>query len=187
MEGKAETIQGLDPLVGLVLSGKKPGAYIDLRNKEKCEKLGLEAVPTRYFNGSIWVERLAVGNRQLVSDVLRSKKISEIPRLKNRVRALINELNGKSVVQALAYLVEYPRKDKEFPIVEENRVERPEFAMLIGILLGYREDCVKYYIETKYLGFPTDFKAEKRYASERDNPVAYLQCPACVSNNLPYS
>ncbi len=166
------------------MNGQKPGARIDgLNNSKKYLKLGLEAIPTgNWDEGKITRPlKLTIGKPQAVEEVLLSRVIPEIPQIRSRISALLEEIKDKSVAKALVFLDQYPRQDEEYAVVEMNNLERPEVAAAIGVLLGYKDCCIKYYVETRYLGAQMHKDEKRDYEQNVLNP--YTRCFACVSIN----
>lgn len=196
-----ETIKNLHPLTQLVLAGKKPGAIIDQRglidnnNQYRLyvyRELGLEAIPSS--NGLA----IAIGKFNNASVILRQKKLPEIPQVQNEITQLANNIKDKTIAQAIIFLYEYPRinlndswqiqevinpmtnqKFKAKTRVVGRTMEKPEVAALEGVLFGYENCCIKYYMNTRYFGVPRDEVSEEiQDIKEPDNPC--VLCPQCV-------
>lgn len=57
------------------------------------------------------------------------------------------------MARALAVLTSFPRIDSHYDL-QGGTSERPEVAVLQGLLLGYPLRDVDYYLRTRYLGEP---------------------------------
>ena len=67
----------------------------------------------------------------------------------NRCERLYGKIKKKPVAKALKYLNNVPREDKEFPNSVKLNGERPEVALLEGLLYGYPLNEIKWYVERK--------------------------------------
>jgi len=67
----------------------------------------------------------------------------------NRCERLYGKIKNKPVAKALKYLNNMPREDKEFPQSVILNGERPEVALLEGLLYGYPLKEIEMYVEKK--------------------------------------
>jgi len=126
---------------------------------------------------------LAIGKYEKVSEIIK----------------LANKLKDKTTAQALVLLDQYPRievSDSSLHVrevfnprthqkfnalikLEGCCMERPEVSVLEGVLFGYKNCCIKYYVETRYFGFLRD-KISENIGDEKDSINPCVLCPQCV-------
>lgn len=177
-------------ILQLVSSGKKLGCYTSGKLvPTRASKLNLECVLAPFAVGDKVPEQpcrgYAVARRVFMREVLPSLvlPVLRIRVIKRRLRTLIGKVRDKSVAQTLAFLLSYPRVDKVYGVVTAGNLERPEVAILQGLLLGYAPCCIEYYIETRYLRsaepivLKTVVSDEVRLAKRLRN---HVRCPECV-------
>jgi hypothetical protein len=180
----SEPSKSIPLLVQMVLDGKKPGAYIDdLSGVEQFKSFGLDVIST----GPAWRDVtlpencLVIAKKQKVKDALTHVHLPLIPRLQSRVDSILSKINDLSVAETLVLLNQMPRVDDEYDI-EISNLERPEVALLEGVLLGYKSCCVTYYISTRYLKVPRDETSEQ-INNEHAGENSHIRCPTCVAAN----
>jgi len=166
-------------LTDLVRAGKKSSAFINLEDIGSSGELeDLDCVEVgNWFAGSIEPPNLyAISIKgKTVTDIITPSDLNyfmDIDIVYTRLTLLYHQLQSLKVPNALKLLSEYPRNDDQFIGIIEWNGERPEVAIMEGLLLGYRPCDIFYYIRTRYLG-------EKEHALEH-NYLGKLDCPHVI-------
>ena len=94
--------------------------------------------------------------------------ILDIPELENKISTLYGKIKNMTVVEAVNFLNSLSRL--------KGGWELPEVAAIEGLLFGYRPCCVKYYIDSRYLGKPSYEEEGHCFDDEEE----YVMCKECA-------
>jgi hypothetical protein len=168
-------------MIDLVLARKKSITMVLISSEAQkyAQKHGLDCVesaPALWGNTNEQPNQYCIGYHNLVKDILPELIIPDIPSIREEIRAMTDNISSMYIAEAGAYLNLYPRHPR---VVNEWNGERPEVAVLEGVLFGYAPCCIEYYIDTRYLDKPK----HGVYLSSGtfENHVRCLKC--CLEEN----
>jgi hypothetical protein len=189
-------------LVQMVVNGSKPGCLAVLLTEDEndpitpeeyaqeiAKRYDLECIKADTVEGNKIIDNseyghYAIAKKRKVTDILAKAKLPKIPKIQDRVPKITDEIKNMTIAEALAYLGIVPRVDEEFAMVQEDNFEKPEVALMQGVLLGYKPCCIEHHIHTRYLRSPGDFEMEeKQYETEQYFGSQYHHglCDDCIN------
>lgn len=155
-----------DRCVALVWKSKKA--------KEFADKYGLEILELPSpVNGLRTPGRYIIGKKGKVGCLVYSKRLTiSLPQvILDKASRLYERMRDLTPCQALKFLLDQP------PL--RGALERPEVAMLEGILFGYKSCDIEYYVETRYLG-----RRKHPYEDEIAKNFGYVFCERCARKEV---
>ncbi len=130
-------------LITRVLSDLKPGASIGYKIMNKS--LLIRGVLKNYFIISKKKRVKEFFDLKLIKD-----EFSDLGTLlMNKTKRLYNKIKGKYVADAIVYLFQVPKEENKPAYNCHTNIEKPEVALLQGLLYGYDLNEIKDYVENK--------------------------------------
>ncbi len=181
-EAGSTPLEQQDPVLALVLSGQKPGAFTDPIYLGDELHPGYDQLGLVTYDSS-W--QLAVSQLKLAGTVIeQSGVIEELAPLVPEITKVAEAVSPLVVARALASLSDAPR------LTGNNGFELPEVAALEGALLGYDNCDIDYYLRTRYLDEPEDPITTSLFIaiSNKVNPWpdSHILCPDCSVPQIEY-
>jgi|GEM_PF-3264821 len=132
-----------------VLSGEKPGAHVEV-HEHLNELFDISPVFSAY-NGNRYVTQYAISAAgRKVYDFVSPGDLESFSDLgfEKEAKNLYERIKDMGVAEALSDMSRMEKVPSKF--CDAGR-EKPEVAMIQGMLFGYDKCCVRYYINTRYV------------------------------------
>lgn len=155
-----------DRIIDGILNGEKPAGYVfgltaEQGKRLKSQRFRFDIGKCQAFGSSLPI--VVIARKGMAQDILRdiSEIFSDLD-FADSLNDIINQTKKMSIFQAVFYLLGHG-----------NYVKGPEIAACVGLLFGYPSCCVRYFIKTRYFGFPHSDKKEAKHAD------VYILCEKC--------
>ncbi len=155
-----------DGVIIKILSGEKPAGYVLSLTADEGRKL-----KSQRFNFDIgnckalgdYCPVIVIARKGMAIDILKdAPEIFGDFNFVERLSEVIGQVKRMSIFQAVFFLLGH-----------EDYVTGPEIAACLGLLFGYPSCCIRYFIKTRYFGFPCSIRTEMKHAD------TYIICEKC--------
>lgn len=176
-------------LIEQVSGGNKPGCCVPIT--KEAERFSKNHDLVVVLKSNAFGDKVAEPNELAISRKItvrslclleRLHEFSKVPELVECAKVLCQKIEDKIVAEAIAYLYSYHRLDDNknpYP----NNMARPEVALLLGLLFGYRVCCIRYYLETRYFGAP---RYLEKTAFNKSGVYLGVLCENCLGDYEKY-
>jgi hypothetical protein len=158
--------------------------HLDETTHPAVRAADLEIAPVPADSDDKRTDWVVVGKRIVFEKAMQGRPVPDIRDYGEKAAKLYDALKGLSVAKAEAYLVSLPHDNSPQECVQDD-MERPEVAIVMGMINGFKDCCIGFYIDTRMHGVP---EPEGYLDACRTAPptsgCSHIPCPSCVGMNL---
>jgi hypothetical protein len=182
-EAPSTPTEKLDPYLYEVIFGDVLIATVteDEAQDPRVVSANLESVPYEVvFDGEVY-KYVTVGKKISVIDAFGDRAIPRIRDYQDSAMELYDRIKYMTVAQADVYLAGLLVQVVDHPELEKFALEAPEVAIVNGLLNGYADCCITFYIDTRFHDVPEPSTYDQDFNEWRKlETCTYLACPDCM-------